>query len=719
MKTRSTKTIVVLAAALLAFAGLMMLSSQSDAATIYVPDDHAALQDAINAASTGDTIQINTTTLTPSAIIWVNESITIQGNGTANTIIDGGTNSLNKVFNVTAENVTIKDLTVNGSAQDGIYFETGTYNETGTPETQTPNNATLTNLYIHNNTQHGVYVAAGENCTLVNSTIEHNGGDTDNYGGLYLTADKRWAIVGNLFNANNQNAIYSTENTNYDTSVFLYNMFKNNTLYGIESPGGTIRADHNCWYNETAGAWAAIPGAAGVDNISDSVTATIYYNGTVTNSGVVITSDGTNTYGVHTPYITVDYHEDSRTYNHWLAAASFSELPIGTLPSHYTGYPTYAAFNLSGTDTANPGLGTDEWVNISLNYDFASFPSSLSSDKDDGTPQGLWHYNWTTWAQGTGSGKNTTDSGDDEGLVYANFTSNPLSPVMILLNGRPDASFTYTPETPRVGETITFDATNSTDPEDGTSLNTYHWNFDDGGDTLDDVGDNVTHSFDTAGSYEVVLTVTDWLGRSGSVIHTINVTSGSNVGVTPGTGSYSLTVTIYDSTGDTVTGATVTLKAGGVLMSTKTTDINGQVTWSNVEGVYYLTASKDGYGDMSQYVTVNSDTAASITLGTLGVTEEPILFGMALPVLFLGLMLIIGFAALLYTFRDKEAWKASLGWNTLFFFVSLLFWWPLGWIATFPAGAVLLFLFAVFAILTYTAASDEIKSWQNRRKTYW
>lgn len=715
MKTGSKKTLVFLAAALVAFAGLMVLSHQSDAATIYVPGNHATVQKAIDNASTGDTIQINTTTLTPPSVIWVNESVTIQGNGTSNTIIDGV--GLAKTFNVTAENVTIKDLTVKQS-DDGIYFEIGTYNETGTPETQTPSNATVTNVYIHNCTQHGVYVAAGLNCTLVNSTIENNGGDTDNYGGLYLTADQRWAIVGNLFNGNAQNAIYSTENTNVDTSVFLYNMFQNSSTYGIESPGGTIRADHNCWYNETAGTWGAVPGAAGVDNISDSVTASIYYNGTVTNSGVVITSDGTATYGVHTPYLNITYHEQGRTYNHWLAAASFSQRPIGTVPSHYTAYPIYLAFNLSGTDTDNPGLGANEWANVSFDYDFADWPSSLSEHENDATVSALWHYNWTSWTEGTNSWKNTTNTGDYEGTTYANFTSNPLSPVMILLNGGPDASFTWSPSSPRVGETITFDATGSTDPEDST-LSTFHWDWDDGGTTSDAVGDNTTNSYDSVDEYDVTLTVTDWLGRSDSVTHTVNVTAATSTGVSPGSGDYSLTVTVYDSGGDVVSGATVTLKAGGVLLSTKTTDSNGQVSWSNVEGVYYITASKDGYGDMSQYVTVSSNTAATITLGTLGIAQEPVLLGLALPALILGVLALLGMFMVAYVAtQNKKAWKATLGWNLLFLIVTFLAWWPLEWISTLE-GIILMALFAVFSLATYMAAKDEIESWRRRGRNIW
>ncbi len=710
----ATKTLVFLAALVVAFAGLMILTDNSDAATFYVPDDHAALQDAINAADSGDTIQINTTTLTPAETIWVNTTqLTIQGNGTANTIIDGGTNSLTKVLNVTAENVTIKDLAVNGSTQDGIYFETATGTYAGTP-----NNCTVTDVYIHNNSQHGVYVAAGQNCTLVNSTIEYNGGDTDNYGGLYLTADQRWAIVGNLFKANTQNAIYSTENSDDDTSVFLYNMFRNNTDFAIESPGGTIRADHNCWYNETAGSWGGVPDASGVDNISTSVTADIYYNGTITDAGVSLTSDGTATYATTIPYTEITYHEQGRQYNHWLAAAEFSTLPIGSPSGRYTPYPLYGAFNLSGTDTNNPGIGSDEWLNISVKYDFASWPSGIS--QSDGVVSGLWHYNWTTWTEVTGTymvdGVNTTNTGDYEGYVYGNFTSNPTSPVLAMLNDL-DASFDYSPTELDVGETVTFDASNSSNLEG--EISTYHWNFDNGGGNLDAVGTTVSHSFDTEGLYDVKLTIEDYTGKTDSVTHTVNVTTTEpGVGVTPGEGSYTLTVMVYGD-GSALNDATVTLKAGGVQVATATTNSNGQATFTSVEGTYTVTADKQGYDSMTQYVTVDSDTQITLALGTIGVAEQPVLFGLGLPLLLLGIMALIGLAAVVYTAtKDDEMWNISMGWNLLFLVVTAMLWLFTTWLTDVQA-LILGFLFAVFVLLTYVAGKDEIERWMNRRRSRW
>jgi len=71
----------------------------------------------------------------------------------------------------------------------------------------------------------------------------------------------------------------------------------------------------------------------------------------------------------------------------------------------------------------------------------------------------------------------------------------------------PVASFTYTPDRPIVGETVTFDATLST-PDGGTIIS-YVWKFGDGTPVVSETDPITTHAYTVAGTYNVTLTVTD------------------------------------------------------------------------------------------------------------------------------------------------------------------------------------------------------------------
>ncbi|MCW3130185.1 MAG: M14 family zinc carboxypeptidase [Methanophagales archaeon] len=86
------------------------------------------------------------------------------------------------------------------------------------------------------------------------------------------------------------------------------------------------------------------------------------------------------------------------------------------------------------------------------------------------------------------------------------------------IKSSPIASFSYYPENPIINETITFNASNSTDP-DGTIEN-YEWTFGDGEKAE---GEIVTHSYSSAGNYTVKLTVTDNEGAKNSTAEIINI----------------------------------------------------------------------------------------------------------------------------------------------------------------------------------------------------
>jgi PKD repeat protein len=84
----------------------------------------------------------------------------------------------------------------------------------------------------------------------------------------------------------------------------------------------------------------------------------------------------------------------------------------------------------------------------------------------------------------------------------------------------PTASFVYSPTNPGIGETVYFNAGESSDPDD--DIVTYDWDF---GDGTTASGKNTTHQYANAGSYTVLLVLTDDAGNKNSTSQTITVAS--------------------------------------------------------------------------------------------------------------------------------------------------------------------------------------------------
>src|SRR5437867_2152521 len=178
--------------------------------------------------------------------------------------------------------------------------------------------------------------------------------------------------------------------------------------------------------------------------------------------------------------------------------------------TEFFGHPLSATFSYS---PSSPQVG--QQVTFTASASGGTTPYSFSwsfGDGSTGTGASITHayssagtYTVTLTVQDSGSPKQTVSS------QHSVIVSSP-PPALT-------ASFTYSPSSPQVGQTVSFTGSSS----GGTSPYSYSWSF---GDGSTGTGSPVTHSYSSAGSFTVTLTVKD----SGSPQQT--VTSQQTVSVT-------------------------------------------------------------------------------------------------------------------------------------------------------------------------------------------
>lgn len=142
------------------------------------------------------------------------------------------------------------------------------------------------------------------------------------------------------------------------------------------------------------------------------------------------------------------------------------------------------------------------------------------------TPGGV-SYTWDFGDGTTGTGVQTRHRYNHVGSFVVTLTVTNDSGtiekatgfVTVVAGQAPTASFSFSPSSPEVLQQVFFNAAAST-AAPGRSIVSYDWTFGDGGTGS---GVTVTHRFGTPGSWSVVLTVTDDVGRTGTSVQSITL----------------------------------------------------------------------------------------------------------------------------------------------------------------------------------------------------
>ena len=187
-------------------------------------------------------------------------------------------------------------------------------------------------------------------------------------------------------------------------------------------------------------------------------------------------------------------------------------------------------------------------------------------------------------------------------MLFRSDTSPLKVPVTLSLAPRPNqpptARFTISPSSPKVGDSVRFDASGSSDP-DGQIVR-YSWDF---GDGSTGSGSKVTHIFSRAGSYTVRLTVTDDRGATASTSHQLTVRQPQPIArfsASPTQGTAPLAVR-FTNRSENYTSSSWEFGDGS-----RSTETNPTHTYHQTAGHYTVTLSVAGPGGRDQATTVIS-----------------------------------------------------------------------------------------------------------------
>ena len=221
--------------------------------------DYETIQDAIDAVETldGHTIVVEAGTYYENVLL--HKSLTLIGENSSTTIIDGNNTQFLHVIDVTADNVTITGFTITNGYWEGINVDgyNGSFISGNIISNCTwdaiafifSNNNTVSNNVLIQNEISGIWIENSNNNTVSNNLLVQSV-----WSGIYIDSSNNNTIYGNIidsngywglecYGSNNNTVISNTISNNTDSGILLDSSCNNNTFY------------HNNFINNTDHVW--------------------------------------------------------------------------------------------------------------------------------------------------------------------------------------------------------------------------------------------------------------------------------------------------------------------------------------------------------------------------------------------------------------------------------------------------------------------------------